>query len=422
MRPEAPAVVTLSALFPGAARPQAGLFVRERMFRVARRLPLTVVSPVPWFPGQGLVRLLRPGYRPMPPRLEVQDGIEVHHPRFLALPAVGRWLDGWSMALACLPLLRRLRRQRRLEVLDAHFGYPDGFAAVWLARRLGVPVTITLRGTEVPLSRTRLRGRLLRRALRRADRLFAVSGSLAALARRLGADPARVTVVPNGVDAGRFRPEDRAAARRRFGLPEEAPVLVTVGGLCERKGFHRVIECLPALARRFPGLRYLAVGGPSPEGDWGPRLRALAASLGVDGRVRFTGPLPPDALRWALSAGDVFVLASRNEGWANVLLEAMACGLPVVATDVGGNREVVCRPELGIVVPFGDGAALEAALAEALSRRWDRAAIRAHAEANGWEGRVETLVAAFRDLAAGRAAEVSPARGAAAGTAGEGAA
>jgi len=413
MRHEGPALVTLSTLFPSAARPQAGLFVRERMFRVARRLPLTVVSPVPWFPGQGLLRLLRPDYRPQPPRIEIQEGIEVHHPRFPALPGAGRWLDGWAMAAACLPLLRRLRREGRLQVLDAHFAYPDGFAAVWLGRRLGVPVAITLRGTEVPLSRTRLRGRLLARALRGADRVFAVSESLAALARRLGVPAGRVQVVPNGVDAERFRPADRVTARRRFGLPEQAPVLVTVGGLCERKGFHRVIECLPTLARRFPGLRYLVVGGASPEGDWGPRLRALAERLGVAERVRFAGPLPPEELRWALSAADVFVLASSNEGWANVLLEAMACGLPVVVTDVGGSREVVCRPELGIVVPFGDRAALEAALAGALERPWDRDAIRAHAEANGWEDRVERLVAAFRAMAAGAADPAAAAAGAA---------
>ncbi len=398
-RERGPAVVVLSSLFPSAVRPRAGLFVRERMFRVARRLPLTVVSPVPWFPGQGLLRLLRPGYRPMPPRREVQEGIEVHHPRFLALPAVGRWLDGWSMALACLPLLARLRREGRLDVLDAHFGYPDGFAAAWLGRRLGVPAVVTLRGTEVPLSRTRLRGRLLAAGLRRAARVLAVSGSLARLARALGVPASRIEVVPNGVDGERFRPADRRAARRRFGLPEEARVLVTVGGLCERKGFHRVIERLPGIARRFPDVHYLVVGGPSPEGDWSGRLRALADRLGVAGRVRFAGELAPEDLRWALSAADVFVLASRNEGWANVLLEAMACGLPVVATDVGGNREVVCRPELGIIVPFGDGGALEAALVEALGRAWDRDAIRAHALANGWEGRVARLEAIFRELA-----------------------
>ena len=111
----------------------------------------------------------------------------------------------------------------------------------------------------------------------------------------------------------------------------DAPVLESVGALVERKGFHRVIECLPALRRRFPGLRYLVVGGPGPEGDWGARLRRDVIDLGLQECVVFLGTLAPGELNVPLSAADVFVLATRNEGWANVLLEAMACGLPVVA-------------------------------------------------------------------------------------------
>jgi glycosyltransferase involved in cell wall biosynthesis len=114
--------------------------------------------------------------------------------------------------------------------------------------------------------------------------------------------------------------------------------------------------------------------------------------------VTFLGPLPPDALKQPLSAADVFVLATRNEGWANVFLEAMACGLPVVTTDVGGNREVVNDPGLGMIVPFGDSAALEQALREALAKSWDRTAIRRYAEANDWQGRVDTLCELFRGL------------------------
>jgi teichuronic acid biosynthesis glycosyltransferase TuaC len=153
----------------------------------------------------------------------------------------------------------------------------------------------------------------------------------------------------------------------------------------------------------MPNLHYLIVGGPSPEGDMCEALRAQVASLGLQDCVHFLGPLPPEQLCGPLSAADVFVLATRNEGWANVFLEAMACGLPVVTTDVGGNAEVVCRPDLGAVVPFGDGAALRAAMAAALSQPWDRAAIRAHAAANTWATRVEVLTAAFRALMPPRA-------------------
>lgn len=398
MTPERPRILVLSTLFPSSAQPTAGVFIRERLFRVARRLPLVVVSPMPWFPLQSLIRRFRPHFRPPAPRFEIQQGVEVYRPRFLSLPGMLRGLDGLSMALCSLPLLRRLRRNFGFEVIDAHFAYPDGYAATRLGRWLHLPVTITLRGTEVPLSRTRWRRRLLLQAVARADRVISVADSLRQHLGGLGADIDRIQVIGNGVDSARFAPVSRTEARAALGIPADAPVLISVGGLVERKGFHRVIDCLPGLLERHPGLRYLIVGGGGPEGDWRDRLEAQVRDLGLTSVVTFLGSLPPDELKRPLSAADVFVLATRNEGWANVFLEAMACGLPVVTTDVGGNREVVCAEHLGTVVPFGDGLALERALREALSRPWDRAAIRRHAEANDWEGRVDLLCEVFRDL------------------------
>lgn len=393
-----PHIVVFSTLFPSAAQPQAGVFIRERMFRVGAELPLTVVAPVPWFPFQSLLRLVRPHFRPDVPRIEMQQGVTVLHPRFLSVPGLFKNLDGLLMALGARGTLARLRREGRLDVLDAHFGYPDGYAASLLARWLKVPFTVTLRGTETRHARTPGLRERLRAALERADRVFSVSTSLAELAAGLGIARDKLQVVGNGVDTRKFHPVDRAEARRALGIAEDAKVLISVGGLTERKGFHRVIELLPALRRELPDLMFLIIGGASAEGDWGPQLRQQVSELGLADCVRFLGTMPPDALKQPLSAADVFVLATRNEGWANVFLEAMACRLPVVTTDVGGNREVVCRDTLGTVVPFGDPAALQAALSSALVRDWDRDAILAYARENEWDGRVSALVAAFRTL------------------------
>jgi teichuronic acid biosynthesis glycosyltransferase TuaC len=410
-----PAIVTLSSLFPNAAEPGAGAFVRERMFRVAQHLPLAVVAPRPWFPGQSLIRLRSPGYRPEALPFEVMQGIEVYRPRFLAAPGVGRVLDAMSLARAALPELSRLKAAGRLDVLDAHFAWPDGVAAAWLGRRLGVPVSVTLRGTEVPLARHRGRCARMVAALSEVDLVLSVAGALLEHVCTLGARPRFSEVVGNGVDVERFRLESRVAARERLGIPLDAPVLIGVGGLCERKGFHRMLEVLPALRARWPGLRYLIAGGASGEGDWGPQLRAQVAALGLGEQVHFLGRVPADELRWPLSAADVFVLATRNEGWANVFLEAMACGLPVVTTDVGGNREVIAHAGLGTVVPFGQAAALQAAVDAALAKEWQHAAIRAHAEANSWEGRVARLVELFRALHARRLEDLPPAAEASSG-------
>lgn len=393
-----PAVLVWSSLFPGPAQPQAGIFIRERMFRVARELPVTVISPQPWFPFQALIRLFRPHFRPTLPRMELQSGIEVLRPRYFCVPGFLKRFDGWFMAMGARSTVRRLRQDGRVAVIDAHFGYPDGYAASVLAKQEGVPCTITLRGTELRHSRdAALRARLVA-GLRSATRIFAVSGSLKRLATELGVPGPDVRVIGNGVDSSRFMPMPRAEARLAVGISQDARVLVTVGGLVERKGFHRVIACLPDLLAEFPALHYVCVGSPGPEGDFSAHLRAQVAELGVADRVHFLGGLPPERVRCVVAGADVFVLATRNEGWANVLLEAMACGVPVVATDVGGNAEVVCREDLGTIVPFDDHDALRQALVDALRRDWDRAAIRRYAEENDWSTRVPVLVEEFRSI------------------------
>ncbi|ALP54094.1 glycosyl transferase family 1 [Candidatus Tenderia electrophaga] len=393
-----PKLLVFTTLFPHPGQPKAGLFIRERMFRVAKELPLVVVAPVPWFPLQGIIRKWRPHFRPPAPRFEIQEDIEVYHPRFFSMPGLFKSLDGFFMALGSLATLRKLRHRFGFNIIDAHFAYPDGYAATLLGKWLRRPVTITLRGTEVPLAKLPGRRRRMIQAMKNADRIFSVSESLRQHAIALGIDPDKIRVVGNGVDTEKFRPVPRPEARAQLGIEQDAPVLISVGALVERKGFHRVIERLPALCQRFPGLRYLIVGGSSPEGDWTEQLNRLVAELGLEETVCFLGALPPEALKLPLSAADVFVLSTRNEGWANVFLEAMACGLPVVTTDVGGNAEVVAHEGLGTIVPFGDRERLEQALIDALDKAWDRSVILDYARANAWERRVAVLTEEFGRL------------------------
>jgi glycosyltransferase involved in cell wall biosynthesis len=396
--PEKPALVVLSTLFPSAAEPVAGVFIKERMFRVARHLPIVVISPQPWFPLQGLIRRWKPTYRPDKLRDEVVDGIRVYRPRFFAIPGLLRRLDGWSIALASWPLLRRLLAAGQADILDVHFGFPDGHAGHLLARWSGLPYVITLRGKEERLRSQRPIGNRMAIALRKADKVVGVSSALRQVAVDLGAGVADAVLIGNGIDLDKFRPIAQEQARLRLGIAADAEVMVSVGSLVERKGFHRVIECMPTLLRTHPRLLFLVVGGPGPEGDDSQRLQALTRDLGLESKVRFLGPMAPGELHVPLSAADVFVLATRYEGWANVLLEAMACRLPVVTTDVGGNAEVVCRDELGALVPFGDASALTRAIGTALERDWNRDAIRAYAQDNTWDKRIAQVVALMRDV------------------------
>lgn len=394
-----PHIVVLSSLFPSSVQPGAGLFIRERMFRVGQYLPLSVVAPSPWFPLQSLIRRFRPGFRPGAPREEIQSGFPVHFPHFLSIPGLLKQWDGLMMALGTLPLLRRLKAQGKLDIIDAHFAYPDGYAALLLGRWLGVPYTVTLRGTETRHLQTPGLAERALKAIRSAARVFSVSESLKKLAVQHGADPASIEVVGNGVDIDRFKPVNKQMARAALSIAPHAEVLISVGGLVPRKGFHRVIEVLPELKISHPDLRFLIVGGPSPEGNNLPQLERQVDELGLKDCVIFLGPVQPDQLPALLSAADVFVLATSNEGWANVFLEAMACGLPVVTTDVGGNREVINDDSLGFITPLGDPEALADAIRRALATQWDRQHIRSHAENNAWDERIERLCTRFASIA-----------------------
>ena len=393
-----PALLVYSSLFPSSVQPNAGVFVRERMFRVGEHLPIVVVAPTPWFPLQAALRLFKPHFRPSPPAYQQQKGVDVWYPRYLSIPGIFKQWDGFFMALSTYAMVRRLKLAGRVDIIDAHFAYPDGYAATLLGRWLKLPVTITLRGTEARHANTPALAGPLTKALRGATRLIAVSSELKRLALKLGADPARALVVGNGVDISQFQAQPKQQARAKLGIAPDARVLISVGGLVERKGFHRVIPLLPNLLKTHPNLIYLIVGGASAEGNNRAELEKMVADLGLGTHVRFMGTRPHAELAEILSAADIFVLATRAEGWANVFLEAMACGLPVVTTDVGGNREVVCQPELGEVVPFDDAQALGRALQSALNKPWNTAKIRQYAQENAWPHRVRMLLDIFRGI------------------------
>lgn len=392
-----PRLLVYSILFPTSAQPNSGLFIRERLFRVGKQVPIVVVSPRPWFPFQSFIRLFLPDYRIPSKRMEIQNGIDIYFPRFFAIPGLFRRFDGFSMAVCSMWTVLKLKKKFNFNIIDAHFAYPDGYAAGLLGRWLKVPVTITLRGTEVPLAKTDRLPKMLT-SLTRAKKIFSVATALKTHVVNLGIDGEKVQVVGNGIDTKKFFPLNKKEARNLLTLDGCSPVIITVGGLVERKGFHRVIHCLPELIKNHPKLLYLIVGGASAEGNIESKLRELVCKLKMENHVKFLGPIAPEKLHQVLSAADVFVLATSNEGWANVFLEAMACGLPVVTTDVGGNCEVVCDEKLGIIVPFGNEDSLQKAIDTAVRKNWNREYIIEHAKQNSWENRVDVLLSEYNKI------------------------
>ncbi|MDR3542770.1 MAG: glycosyltransferase [Desulfocapsaceae bacterium] len=390
-------ILVFTTVFPNEKQPTLGVFVRERMFKVARHCEVKVVAPVPWFP---FIELIRPGYRPKVPYLEIQDGIEVYHPRFFNIPGVCKFLDGFFLFLSSFWTVRSLRKIFGFDIIDSHFIYPDAVGACWLSRVFNRPLTVTLRESNPgKFIRSPLAKVQVLRALGRATRVFSVCTALKDYFQVLKIDPGKMHVVPNGVDIDKFRQAEKRTARRLLGLPESARILITVGWLIERKGFDRVISLLPELATEIDSLYYVMVGAAPGDGtSYERRLRLLVQELKLENRVLFAGGQPHGEMyRW-LCAADVFVLPTTGEGWANVFLEAMACGLPVVTSRVGGNSEVVCSDDYGILFDLENAHDLLQAIRAALTKTWDHEKIVAYAQENTWEKRVAALVGHFETI------------------------
>lgn len=383
-------LLTFSTLFPHAALPNHGIFVENRLRHLlaSRAATSLVVAPVPWFPSRS-DRFGAWALNARAPAREVRHGIEIRHPRYPVIPKAGMSVAPWLLYRAMLPVVRGLLADgHRFDAIDAHYAYPDGVAAAWIGRRLGLPVVITARGTDVNLiPRHPVPRRLIQGAIRSASALVAVSSALKQALVALGAPDDKVTVLRNGVDTALFRPPaDRAAARAELGLT--GPSLVSVGGLIDRKGHHRTIEAM----RQLPGFQ-LVIAGEGPERA---RLSALVARHGLGDRVRLLGPRPHAALPALYGAADASVLASSREGWANVLLESMACGTPAVASDIWGNPEVVRAPEAGVIHAPNTPDGVAAGVRRLFAALPDRSATRAYAEGFSWDATTEGQIALFR--------------------------
>lgn len=370
--------ITFTSLYPNSARPRHGIFVEQRLRHLLEtgEVESRVVAPSAWFPSGNPRFGAWSVFGRVPARGE-RHGIRILHPRYLLVPKLGMSLAPLAMALAARPVLARMIREGfDFEVIDAHYLYPEGVAAAILGRWFGKPVIATVLGDDViTLPRFRLPRRMILWAVDRCSGVTTVCQALKDRLVEVGAPAEKVRVVLNGVDPGLFQPVDREAVRRRLGLTGR--VLLTVGHLTKRKGHHLAIQALTQL----PGTTLLIVGDGWMEGE----LRELARSLGVNDRVRFLGHVEQEDLKEYYGAADALVLASSREGIANVLIESMACGTPVIATPVWGTPEAVTVPEAGVLMRDRSAGALVEAAERLFAAYPDREATRRHAATFTWE-------------------------------------
>lgn len=382
-------ILTLSTLFPAANRPNFGIFVERqtRALSEVRDFAVTVINPVgtaPWplslVGSQRDLKALAD---------ERWGGLEVYRPNFTTIPVIGGSRNPAAISRAGLPLLRQLHHETPFDLIDAEFFFPDGPAAMRLSDALGIPFTVKARGADIHYwGRQPGCSTQLLKAADKAAGLLAVSSALKADMVAMGINADKIRVHYTGLDQARFAPRDRAQEKVKLGLT--GPVILSVGALIPRKNHDLVIQALADI----PAATLLLAG----QGQSEAALRALAAKTGVAERVRFLGSVPHDDLPALFAAADIMALVSASEGLANAWVEALACGTPIIASDVGGVRELMQNDAAGRIVAQ-EPAAIAQAARDLLATPPRKEDVADNVRAFSWAENARQLADFFRSVA-----------------------
>jgi glycosyltransferase involved in cell wall biosynthesis len=372
-------ILLFSGLYPHQYEPTLGIFVENRLRHLTTTMPVEakVIAPVPYFPFKNPV-FGRYARAAAAPKVERRHGIDIYHPRFLTVPKLGMQQNASAMFRAGLKAAKKLIDDGyEFDLIDAHYLYPDGVAAMKLAEALKKPFVMTARGsdvTEIARGFMAARQQILT-ATSKSCKTITVSNSLKAELIEQGADAENLIVLRNGVDTRHYIERNRNEVRSKLTI--SGPVMVFAGWLIERKRLDIVLGVTKAVL----GLTTIIVGdGPERQ-----KLEAQANEMGISDRIHFVGQKTPEQMPDYYSAADVLLLPSDREGWANVLLEAQACGTPVVTRNVGAAHDVVTHDSVGRVVDSDDAGEIALAVSDLLSKKVDRAHVRAHACNYSWD-------------------------------------
>lgn len=382
-------------LFPSQAFPSFGTFCLERAKALAAHAEVRVMVPTPYYPP------MLPGKADWKKWVAVEregvaaTDIAVTYPRYLSVPGTATWFQGVAMARSARKELADRFEGWRPDIIDGHFAFPDGYAAVKLAQSIDVPAIITCHGSDlrqypdIPVA-----GDMTRWALRSADRVISVSSDLLRRSIELGCQSEKAVFLTNGVDPGKFVVREKVECRKQLGLPQERKIGVCVGFLIDRKDQSLLVRAVANIRQRgeIPPMLVLVGDGPNRQ-----RLQDEVSCLGLDKDVILAGQRPHAEVAAWMGAADWLLLSSISEGWATVYFEAMACGRPVLTSNVSSAKDAIHHPDYGTVVEPRTPEAFAQAMLDASQRHFDSATIRTYAERHSWslwaEQAMETLKA-----------------------------
>ena len=382
-------ILAISYLFPNISQPNHGIFVLNRLNALSQYANIKVINPIPWSPIHRYIGKYK-ALKSVPFHTK-QGNLDIYHPRFLSIPKMLKVIEPHSYLYAVNRVLANELKTYSFDLVDLHWTFPDLPVGVALAHKYNTPVILTLRGLEA-LHQGDLgpRKSIVQANLTKVDHIIALSNELEEASISLGAVPSKHTLIRNGVNTTDFYYKPLDACRNQLNLDPNEKIIVMVGSLIRRKGFDVVIRALSALKKGndtvAQSIKLYIIGSEGPEGDFRQHLFQLIEETGIQEQVVFQGPVPNKQLVDWYNSADLFCLASRREGSPNVLTEALACGCPAIATDVGAVNEILlCETTLEHSIPAGDVEATRKAISQALNKKYDRQSISNTYQKYSWD-------------------------------------
>lgn len=363
-------VLVITNLFPNKMQLTRGIFNKQQILELAKSCELKIVAPIPWH-----------NFSKVPLREKI-DGFDVYHPRYLLIPKIARSLYGFLFFLSLIGKIRRLYKEFKFDCIFATWAYPDAFGSYLIAKALNIPIVIKVHGSDINIySKYLLRRKMIVWALNRSNKVISVSNALKNQMIKIGVLEEKILVIPNGIDANLFKPIDRQECRVKLKLPVDKKIFLFIGNLVPIKGVKILIEAFSKFAYLNPDTLLLIVG----DGPLEVSLRRRVEELGDTEKVLFLERCSHDKVPIYMNACDIFCLPSLNEGCPNVIIESFACGIPVVASNVGGIPELIVDGQNGFLSLPDNFDDLYKTLMKTVFHVWDRNKIREQVAAYSWK-------------------------------------
>ena len=388
MKSNAMKILVLSRILPNSSDMNRGIYVFRQSKALSSICSIDVVAPIAFWDRikSSIGRCKKVN------KIEYIDGLEIQHPIYFHIPGIFRNMNGFFMFLSLYFYHKNRHQNHKWDVILSHFAYPDGFFAVLLGKALGIPVFISCLGSDInSLANKISTKKMIKWALGESEKVFVVSNSLKNKIIEIGIRKEKVVVVNNGIEINKYFVRDKEDFKKYYKIPKGDKIILYVGRLSKEKGVDVLIKAFSFIKDLNIKL-YIVGGGPQEK-----ILLRQAERLGLMDRIKFLGHMHHSEIPNLMNVADLFVLPSRSEGYPNVLLEALACGIPVLATDVGGITEIINNENLGIIVAADDPIQMAQGIYSALSKEWDRELLVKRVQHQSWEWSAQKLFLAITE-------------------------